>query len=79
MSMQVCTHSIHLTPHEFQSLSRKATSLTLKVDLERQPCGRVVKFARSAWAAQGFIGLDPGRGHGTAHQAMLRWHPTCHN
>uniref|UniRef100_A0A8C4KXK0 protein-serine/threonine phosphatase n=1 Tax=Equus asinus asinus TaxID=83772 RepID=A0A8C4KXK0_EQUAS len=21
----------------------------------------------------------PGRGHGTAHQAMLRRHPTCHN
>ena len=36
-----------------------------------QPCGRVVKFACSISAAQGFTGSDPGRGHGTAHQAML--------
>ena len=41
--------------------------------------GRVVKFTRSTVAAQGFAGSDPGRGHGTAHQAMLRWRPTCHN
>ena len=33
--------------------------------------GRVVKFMRSALAAQGFPRSDPGRGHGTAHQAML--------
>ena len=38
--------------------------------------GRVVKFARSAVAAQG---SDPGRGHGTARQAMLRRRPTSHN
>ena len=44
-----------------------------------QPCGWVVKFTRSTSAAQGLAGLNPGRGHGTAHQAMLRWHPTCHN
>ena len=30
-------------------------------------------------AAQGFTGSDPGRVHGTAHQAMLSWRPTCHN
>ena len=29
--------------------------------------------------AQGFAGLDPGRGPGTAHQAMLRQRPACHN
>ena len=29
--------------------------------------------------AQGFSGSDSGRRHGTAHQAMLRQHPTCHN
>ena len=27
----------------------------------------------------GFAGSDPGHGHGTARQAMLRWRPTCHN
>ena len=42
-------------------------------------CGQVVKFACSASAAQGFASLDPGRGHGTAHQATLRQRPTCHN
>ena len=25
------------------------------------------------------VGSDPGRGHGTAHQATLRQHPTEHN
>ena len=34
---------------------------------------------RSTSAAQGFTGSDPGRGHGTARQAMLRRRPTCHN
>ena len=42
--------------------------------------GRVVKFLRSALVAQGFdSSADPGRGHGTTHQAMLRRYPTCHN
>ena len=36
------------------------------------PHGRVVKFARSALAAQGFAGLNPGCGRGTAHLATLR-------
>ena len=44
-----------------------------------QPRYRVVKFARSATAAQGFAGSDPGRGYDTAHQAKLRQCPTCHN
>ena len=30
-------------------------------------------------AAQCFIGSNPGWGHDSAHQAMLRKHPTCHN
>ena len=38
--------------------------------------GRVVKFARAALATQGFAGSDPGHGPSTAHQAMLKWHPT---
>ena len=38
--------------------------------------GRVVKFTRSATAAQG---TDPGRGHGTTSQAPLRRCPTSHN
>uniref|UniRef100_A0A9L0T4K4 Translin associated factor X n=1 Tax=Equus caballus TaxID=9796 RepID=A0A9L0T4K4_HORSE len=30
-------------------------------------------------AAQCFVGLNPGCGHGTAHQTTPRQHPTCHN
>ena len=30
-------------------------------------------------AAQCFVGSNPGRRHGTAHQTTLRQHPTCHN
>ena len=30
-------------------------------------------------AAQCFVGSNPGRGHGTAHQTVLRQRPTCHN
>ena len=30
-------------------------------------------------AAQGFVGSNPGCGHGTAHQTTLRQRPTCHN
>ena len=30
-------------------------------------------------AAQCFVGSNPGRGHGTAHQTTLRQCPTCHN
>ena len=33
----------------------------------------------SASAAQGFADLDPGCGHGTPHQAMLKWRPKQHN
>ena len=35
--------------------------------------------SRSASAAQGLTSSDPGRGHGTAHQATLRQRLTCHN
>ena len=42
-----------------------------------QHSGRVVKFAHSALAAQGFAGSDPGRGRSTTHQAMLGQRPTC--
>ena len=34
-----------------------------------RPCGLVVKFVCSAAAAQGFAGLDPGRGQGWHHSS----------
>ena len=51
----------------------------IKDIFQGSPRGQVVKFVRSASAAQGFAVLDPGCGHGTVYQAMLRWRPTCHN
>ena len=39
----------------------------------------MAEFTRSIAVVQGFARLNPGRRHGTAHQAMLRWCPTCHN
>ena len=41
--------------------------------------GQVGKFMCSALVAQGIAGSAPGRRHGTAHQAVLRQHPTWHN
>ena len=38
--------------------------------------GRMAEFARFTSEAQSLAGLDPGRGHGNAHQASLRWCPT---
>ena len=43
------------------------------------PRGWVVKFMHSTLVVQGFTSSDPGCRHGTAHQAVLRWRPTCHN
>ena len=40
-----------------------------------QPRGQVVKFAHSALHSP----VNPRHGHGTAHQAMLRWCPTCYS
>ena len=44
--------------------------LGIKICMRGQPRGGVVKFEHSAAVAQGFTGSDPGRGHGTARQAM---------
>ena len=50
---------------------------TIKIyQSQGRACGPVVKFTRSTSVAQAFPGWDSGHGHGTAHQAMLRWHPT---
>ena len=51
----------------------------LKNTLRGRPHGQVVKLVHSDLASQGFTGSDPGHRHGTAHQAMLGWHPTRHN
>ena len=71
--------NIYFFPHTFL-LGISSLTLWLKVKRFRgQAHGQVVKFTCSASAAQGFAGSDPGHGHDTIPQAMLRWHPTCRN
>ena len=54
----------------------KDSSLRYKILWGGWPRGQVVKFMCSASEAQGFTGSDPRRGHGAAHQAVLRQCPT---
>ena len=59
------------------------SSIRKEKDKKEKPWGwphsQVVKFACSASVAQSLASSDPGHGHGTAHQPMLRWHPTWQN
>ena len=63
----------------YENLQKNLAKSSYKSQLRDQPHGRVVKFARSALAAQGswvqILGMDPQ----TAHQDMLWWHPTWKN
>ena len=63
--------TVHLIGVQKENRGRKGQKAYLKNN-RGQPHGQVVKFVRSASAAQDFTGSDPGLGHGTAHQAMLR-------
>ena len=64
---------------EILKIHFKEILMTLSKILEGLALWLNGQFTRSASAAQGFTGSDPGCRHGIAHQAMLRWHPTCHN
>ena len=75
-------HFKHVLLEQLNIFTQKKQTLTLtlrdtqKLTQGGRPCGRVVKFAHSASEAQSFAGSNPGHGHGTAHQAMLRQRPT---
>ena len=70
--------TIHQEENATSKLQGKSISTAIK-ETRGWPRGQMVKFMRSASAAQGFAGSDPGRRRGTTLQAMLRWRPTCHN
>ena len=54
--------------------------LVLKVvHLRAGPVAEWLSLRAPLQAAQCFAGLNPGRGHGTAHQTTLRQRPTCRN
>ena len=58
-----------------KSIKGVGNHCVVKIKFKGQHCGQDVKFAHSVLAAQDVAGLDPGCGHGTTHQAMLRQHP----
>ena len=62
-----------LSPSSLYILLPRVSIILIKTVLEGRHHGQVVKFMHSTSAAQGFPSSDPGHGHGTAHQAMLRW------
>ena len=74
-----CFLNIHSTQHllvEWDTLNRNSELILHTKNWEGRPCGPVVKFVRSALAAKVFASLGLVHGHGTAHQAMLRWRLT---
>ena len=50
-----------------------------KKDLGAGPVAKWLGSRTPLQAAQCFVGSNPGRGHGTAHQTTLRRHTICHN
>ena len=61
--------------------SESNTNFTNILKVEFIGAGPVAEWLSSRaplQAAQCFVGSDPGRGHGTAHQTTLRRRPTCH-
>ena len=57
-------------PSPRESQLKALINTTVKKLFRGCPCGQVVKFVRSPSVAQGFADSDPGRGHGTTHQAI---------
>ena len=66
----------HTHARTHMQIKKNAAAIVLKILLQGWPLGQVVEFMHFPSAAWGFAGLDPGHRHGTAHQAMLGWHPT---
>ena len=73
--LQICLPSLDLNLDYIHNRSKRS----IKKISWGQPRGWVVKFMHSTSAAQAFTSSDPGRGHGTAPQAMLRWCPRTQN
>ena len=52
--------------------------VSIKNALRAGPLAEWLSLCALLQAAQCFVGLNPGHGHGTAHQTTLRQRPTCH-
>ena len=68
----ICNHHNHPHTNLTKSLIRNTTCWA-------SPVAEWLSSRTPLQAAQCFVGSNPGRGHGTAHQATLRQCPTCHN
>ena len=65
--------SLHMTVYE-------SPGVLLKIQITGAgPVAEWLSSRAPLQAAQCFVGSNPGRGHGTAHQTTLRQRPTCHN
>ena len=51
----------------------------IKTHMGAGPVAQWLSSRASLQAAQCFVGSNPGRRYGTAHQTTLRQRPTCHN
>ena len=72
-----CVHGKNVIDDVMHSSTQHSFyEITVKNYFRGQPRGPGVKFVCFISAAQGFVYLDPGRRHGTAQQAILRWHRT---
>ena len=60
-------------------LSYLTTKIKITINSGAGPVAEWLSSRAPLQAAQCFIGLNPGRGHDTAHQTTLRQRPTCHN
>ena len=73
---------LHKSTNIWKTKNPRASVNFLKKVRAEVRAGPVAKWLSSRapqQAAQCFVGSNPGRGHGTAHQTTLRRRPTCHN
>ena len=81
MGKQAFSYMIDPWEHKLAKPSRRKFG-NIKIKIANVGAGPVAKCLSSRaplQAAQCFVGSNPGRGHGTAHQTKLGQHPTCHS
>ena len=65
--------------HNSRKVTNTLISNTKDCFLGAGPMAEWLSSRAPLQAAQCFVGSNPGRRHGTAHQTMLRRRPTCDN
>ena len=75
LKRKFCSSKEEKKMHDIQFIRK----LQEQTKLGAGPVAEWLSSCAPLWRLGGFAGSDPGRGHGIAHQASLRRHPTCHN